>query len=218
MAKKTAGTIVYVETALATGKAITGITQADPAVVTCPSHGYSDGDLIKITGVVGMQQVNNRAFIIDNQDTNSFELKNIDSTDYTAFSSGGSPETGLAQKVTLSAVGEVRDIPEMGGTEPNEFDVSHLLSVAEEKLAGLPRQSNVSFNVWFDPSTANHLTLLKANEDLEDRAFKITNPTSWNLGIVAQVGGVKVSGGDVNSAFSATVTLLPRAAGAWSTI
>ncbi len=34
--------------------------------------------------------------------------------------------------------------------------------------------------------------------------------------LVAQVAGVRVTAGDVNSALSATVTLLPRAAGAWS--
>jgi hypothetical protein len=35
-------------------KTITGITQANPAVVTSNSHGYSNGDEIKITSVVGM--------------------------------------------------------------------------------------------------------------------------------------------------------------------
>jgi len=53
---------------------------------------------------------------------------------------------------------------------------------------------------------------------LEDRCFLITQPTTWKMSFVAQVGGVKVSGGDVNSAYSASVSLLPRAAGAWSTI
>jgi len=223
MAKKTAGTIVYIQTgALAAVKVITGISKANPAVVTCPTHGYSNGDIVKITGVIGMQQVNNRCFVVDGATDspltpNSFKLKGVDSSNYTTFSTN-SPGTGHAQKVTTTAVGEVRDIPEMGGTEPNEFDVSHLQSVAEEKLAGLPRQSNISFNIWFDPNTAGHTLLLRANEDLEDRCFLITQPTTWKMSFVAQVGGVKVSGGDVNSAYSASVSLLPRAAGAWSTI
>jgi hypothetical protein len=220
MAIKTAGTVVYVQSAaLAAGKAITGITKANPAVVTCTGHSYTDGDIIKITGVVGMQQVNNRAFVVDGisdsptTGVNSFKLKGCDSTNYTTYTSGGN-----AYKATMSAVGEVTSLPELGGTEPNEFDVSHLQSVAEEKLAGLPKQSNVSFNVWFDIATANHQTLLRANEDLEDRVFYFTKPTNWRMSIVAQVGGFKVTGGDVNSAYSGTVTLLPRAAGAWSDV
>lgn len=224
MAKKTQGTIVYMQSgALAAGKVITGITKANPAVVTCPSHGFSDGDVIVITGVAGMQQVNNRAFIVDgvshspSTGANAFQLKGVDSTNYTAFSSS-SPETGTAEKATMVAVGEVTSIPEMGGTEPNEIDVSHLQSIATEKLAGIPRQANVSFNVWFDLATSMHSSLLLANEDLEDRVFKFSNPTAWNMSIVAQVGGVRVTAGDVNSAYSATVTLLPRGAGAWSSV
>ena len=221
MAQKTSGTVVYMQTgALGAAKTITNITKANPAVVTCASHGFSDGDIVVISNVGGMQQVNNRVFVVDNAtgsplSPNSFELKGCDSTNYTAFSSA-SPELGTAQEATMLAIGEVRDIPEMGGTEPSEFDVSHLQSVAEEKLAGLPKQSNVSFNIWFDIATTGHQDLLRANEDLENRAFHFTKPTSWNMTILAQVGGVRVSGGDVNTAYSATVTLLPRAAGAWS--
>jgi len=215
MAKKAQGTAVYVSTAAAAGKTITGITQANPAVVTCTAHGYTDGDVVWITGVVGMQQVNNRAFIVDGSGDspltpNSFQLKGVNSTNYTTYVSGGE-----AAKATMSAVGEVSGIPEMGGSEPNEIDVSHLQSIASEKLAGIPRQSNVSFNVWFDVATANHKELLLANEDLEDRVFKFSQST-WDMTIVGQVGGFRVTAGDVNSAISGTVTLLPRAAAAWA--
>lgn len=215
MAIKTQGTIVYMETALAAAKTITGASLGSPGAgavtITSSTHGYTNGDVIKITGVGGMQQINNRAFIVASSVTNSFVLKGTNASAYTAYTSGGS-----AFKATMSAVGEVRDIPEMGGTEPNEFDVSHLLSIAEEKLAGLPRQASVSFNVWFDLTTAMHSTLLNANEDLVDRVFHFYRPSSFNMTLVAQVAGVRVTAGDVNSAYAATVTLTPRAAGAWS--
>lgn len=224
MAIKTSGTVVYMQSgALAAGKKILGITQANPAVVSSTAHGYTDGDVVKIENVSGMQQVNDRAFIVAGATgsplaPNSFQLKSINSTNYTAFVSSGSPEEGIASKATMVAVGEVRDIPEMGGTEPNEFDVSHLLSISEQKLAGLPKQANVSFNVWFDLNTSMHQELLLANEDLEDRVFRFYKPNSFNLTIVCQVGGVRVTAGDVNSAYAATVSLLPRAAGAWSVV
>jgi hypothetical protein len=215
MAIKTQGTIVYMETALAAAKTITAASTGSPGSgevqITSATHGYTDGDVIKITGVVGMQQLNNRAFIVDNATTNTFTLKGTNASAYTAYGSGGS-----AYKVTMSAVGEVKDIPEMGGTEANEFDVSHLLSIAEEKLAGLPKQAGISFNVHFDLTTANHVELLNANEDLEDRVFKFYKPSSFNLTTVAQVGGFRITAGDVNSAYAGTVQLVPRAAGAWS--
>ena len=75
-------------------KTITGITQANPAVVTSATHGYSNGDFIIITSVVGMTQVNGVTFKVANQTTNTFELQtvngtNINSTAYTAYSSAG---------------------------------------------------------------------------------------------------------------------------------
>ena len=219
MAKKTQGTIVYMQSGnVASVKAITGISKAAEAKVTCTSHGYVDGDVVKIIGVVGMQEVNDHCFIVTGvanrspvSGANAFYLKGVNSADYTTYTSGGG-----AYKATMAAVGEVTSIPEMGGTEPNELDVSHLQSVASQKLAVLPKQSNVSFNVWFDLTTAMQSDLLKANEDLNDRCFHFTLPGSFNLAVLAQVGGFKVTAGDVNSAYSGTVTLLPRGAGSWS--
>lgn len=73
---------------------ITGITQANPAVVTITSHPFSDGDWVYISSVAGMTEVNNKFFKVANSATNTFELQdvygnNIDSTSYTAYSSGG---------------------------------------------------------------------------------------------------------------------------------
>ena len=75
-------------------KTITGITAADPAVVTSSSHGYSDGDFVTISSVVGMTEVNNKTFKVSNKTTNTFELQDVDGNDinssgYTAYSSAG---------------------------------------------------------------------------------------------------------------------------------
>lgn len=68
---------------------ITDITAADPAVVTITAHGYSNNDMVYITGVVGMTQANGRYFRISNVTTDTFELTGVDSSGYTAYSSGG---------------------------------------------------------------------------------------------------------------------------------
>lgn len=73
---------------------ITNITQADPAVVTISSHGYSDGDEIYIAGVVGMTELNGAFYKVAGATTNTFELQDrdgndVDSSGFTAYSSGG---------------------------------------------------------------------------------------------------------------------------------
>ena len=70
-------------------KNITNITQANPAVVTVASHGYSNGDDVWINSVGGMTEINGRRFRIANVTTNTFELSGVDSTGYTAYTSGG---------------------------------------------------------------------------------------------------------------------------------
>jgi hypothetical protein len=68
---------------------ITGITRANPAVVTAAAHGYSNGQTVLITSVVGMTEVNNTMFTIGNVAANTFELTGIDSSSYDAYVAGG---------------------------------------------------------------------------------------------------------------------------------
>lgn len=72
-----------------TGKGITGITKAYPAVVTAPSHGFVTGDQVQIQSVSGMVQVNNGFFTVGNTTVNTLELSGIDSSSYTTYTSGG---------------------------------------------------------------------------------------------------------------------------------
>jgi hypothetical protein len=79
---------------LESNKTITGITQANPGVVTSTAHGYSNGDTVVITGVVGMTQVNGKRFKVASVAANTFQLQDIDgnnvnTTSYTAYTSGG---------------------------------------------------------------------------------------------------------------------------------
>ena len=79
---------------LESNKTITGITQANPGVVTSTSHGFSNGDTVVITGVVGMTQVNGKRFKVASVAANTFALQDIDgvnvnTTSYTAYTSGG---------------------------------------------------------------------------------------------------------------------------------
>jgi len=70
-------------------KTITGATAANPVVITSASHGYSNGDEVFISGVVGMTEINGRWFTVANQAANTFELSGEDGTSHTAYVSDG---------------------------------------------------------------------------------------------------------------------------------
>lgn len=82
-------------------KAITGITQAAPAVVTAPGHGVPDGWRVAVASVQGMREINaklpgkgepplfsdfTRARPLN---VNELELNEVNSLDFTAYDSGG---------------------------------------------------------------------------------------------------------------------------------
>lgn len=85
----TAGFAEYNSAFGTSAKTITGITQANPAVVTSAAHGYSTGHYIQPSSVTGMTEVNGNVYHVTNVDANSFQLTGINSTDFTAYSSGG---------------------------------------------------------------------------------------------------------------------------------
>ena len=79
-------------------KTITGITSANPAVVTSNGHGLQNGTKIVISGVVGMTEVNTNTYYVQNTATNTFSLSssddptvttNVDSSAFTGYTSGG---------------------------------------------------------------------------------------------------------------------------------
>ncbi len=78
--------------------AITGITKANPAVVTAAAHGHSNGDTVYIAGVGGMTQVNGFNYTVAGATTDTFQLLGINSTGFTTYTSGG---TVTGQHVTL---------------------------------------------------------------------------------------------------------------------
>lgn len=76
-------------------KNITNITQANPGVFTSASHGFSVGQELEIDGILGMDELNNRNFLVNSVPTaNSYTLKYrdgtlVDTTGFSAYVSGG---------------------------------------------------------------------------------------------------------------------------------
>lgn len=145
MAERTKKTILRVETARAAAKTISGLTAANPGVVSATSHGYANAAIVYIDGVVGMTEVNDRAFVVANQASGTFELKGVNTTNYTAYASGGS-----AYLATMTKVAEVTNIT-VGGGGSQQIDVTNLESDSIEQLAGLPNLGTIGMDI-----TLNH--------------------------------------------------------------
>lgn len=122
---------VRVSTGTGTAKTITGITKANPAIVTSTGHAIPDGSVIYLDAVTGMVEVNARAFVTASSTANTFALRGVDSQPYTAYVSGGT-----CNILTMSAIGNTKSF-NIGLDEATEVDVTNLQSIAKEFRLGL---------------------------------------------------------------------------------
>ena len=74
-----------VELPVISSKEITAITKATNAVITCPSHGFTNGTKLYLNNITGMTEINNMVVnIINVIDSNNFSV-NINTLSYSTF-------------------------------------------------------------------------------------------------------------------------------------
>lgn len=107
--------------------AITAISRTAPGVVTAPGHGYSTGDEIVLSGIVGMTQLNGQNVKVVVLDANTLSLTDLDGNGlstlgYTAYVSGG-----VTQRVyTVSSPFLTADLPNLNFAQSaNEMTIVH---------------------------------------------------------------------------------------------
>jgi|TARA_Y100000310_G_scaffold250498_1_gene256728 hypothetical protein len=151
---------------------ISGATRANPVVITDTGHGYSDGDEVYISGVVGMTELNGKYYLVANKNTNDFELTdidgaNIDGTGYTAYSSAGT----AARVYTLTTTFLTADIPSLQFAQSAD-----VLYVAHPSYA--PKKITRSA----------HTTWTIADITFTDGPYQIENITTTTLTAAAATG------------------------------
>jgi hypothetical protein len=130
---------------------ITGITSAEPPVVSYTGTDPTDGERIYITGVVGMEEVNNKYYRIANVDATNDTLEltdessgdDIDGTAFTAYTSGGKgvicPHYGYNRKFPIPSdclrivefsgmVGVTHNLGGLGSSSDHTIEAGHLLT------------------------------------------------------------------------------------------
>lgn len=169
---------VSIQSAIAAADTITGITKANPGVVTSTSHGWANGDYVYYN-VDGMYQLDERIVRAANVTANTAELSGLDTTNFDTFSSGTGQVITFGTSVT-TAVG----ISGSGG-EFEFADVTTIHDAARKQIPSFSSALTFTFDMIFDPADAA-LAALKAASDLKaKRAMKIT----WSTGAIMVLNG-----------------------------
>ena len=168
-AKVWSGVAIAVQSALATALTVTGITKANPAVVTYTGTDPSNGDyaLLKIQG---MHQLDYRVVRVANVNGagNTFECEGVDSSAYDTFSSGTAEVITFG--TTLSIVGSLS----VSGGDFNMIDVTTVHDSVNKQIPGNANPIVISMNCDWDPSDAGLVALKSASDAKAVRCIRVT--------------------------------------------
>jgi len=158
---------VAMQSVLATGDTITGITKANPGVVTSTGHGILDGEYVVLTSV-GMSQLDQRVVRAANVTANTFELEGVDTTNFDTFTSGS------CQVITFGTTfGTIKSLSGSGG-DFSFVDTTTIHDSVATQIPGIASASTYSFdNIW-DVADAGLIAMKAASDTKAKRAFKFT--------------------------------------------
>lgn len=133
---------------LASGMSITGITKANPAVVTASSHGLSTGDKVYISGISGNDAtLNGQVYTITKVDSNNVSLNGVTTTKN--YGSGG----GTIQKCLTSTCSLVATTSTAHGFITGD-DISFSGIVGPTSLNGVTQTITKLTSTTFDTGVA----------------------------------------------------------------
>ena len=203
-------TTIQVQTVLGSDLTITGISQASEAVVTA-THALSIGDIVVISGVVGMTQINNKVVRVGAINTTvDFTCEDLDSTGFTAWASGGA-----ANEVTLGASFDNVTNLSLPDQTANRITVTSVSDNEEQQIQGLDAAPTGSFSVNADPLSATSIVLAAASDDKLRRVFVVTLKNGY-VGIMnAFVSGGAGIDGAAGAVATGTVSLTLRNRPQW---
>lgn len=199
------GSTFGVQTGLGASKTVTGITNADPGVVSSTAHGFVTGDVVELSSIEGMTEVNGNLYAVDNEASGSFELAATDTTDYGTFEAG-SPADGIARPVTFGSFCELTGANQQDAGA-DQIEVSTICSDAKEFEQGLSDSGTLQLDFNWAGNETVQAALRTAKVSGDKLAFKVTFPGTGGFAIM--IGTVQQTSfqGQVNGVWTASATI-----------
>ena len=153
--------------------AVTGITQASPAVVTAADHGLVNGDVVELAAILGMTELNGISAPVKVLTTSTFALVGVDSTDYTEYTSGGT-----AKPLVFIETCQHKSYSGFDG-QASERDTTTLCSTAKEKKTGLQDFGGMSAELHYVEDDPFQVEFKIAKSDNLGRWFRLQKANKY---------------------------------------
>ena len=171
MASVPTGTIFSLATVFAAAKAVSAISNAVEASVSCTAHGYQVGDIVQLYS--GWGRLNRRAAKVKSVTTDAFVAEGINTTnqEFYPLGSGG----GTVRKIsTFQQINKILN-PSNSGGEAKNITVKFLESDVEENINDGFSAITETFDIDADEfGQASYAALVNLSEVQTDTVLKKT--------------------------------------------
>jgi hypothetical protein len=198
------GSTFAVQTGTEAPIVITGITTADPPVVSATAHGLILGDVGKIDNLDAPAELNGGTYAVDNPSAGTFELAGVEGAGYAPFDAG-TPDA-LFIPATFSDFCELTGMNQQGGGA-DQIEVSTICSTKKEFEQGLGDSGTLQLDFNLAPMEAVQTALREAEISGDQIAFKVVLPTDG--GTCIMIGTVQATSfqGTVNGVWTGSATI-----------
>lgn len=182
-------------------QAVSAVTKALRAVITATGSDLDPASVVKITGALGMTQINDQLIVADDTATNTFEAANIDSTGYSTYTGGG--------VLSVAEFGEMCELTGMNQQDgaADQTEVSTICSTAKEFEQGLGDSGTLQLDFNYAPLESTQAALRAAKKSGDAIAFSVSFPK--NGGVAIMFGTVQQTSfqGQVNGVYTGSATI-----------
>jgi hypothetical protein len=198
------GALVAIANGYATARAMSAVTNADPAVATLEaSHGIVTGDYIEVTS--GWSRLTDKVVKAGTVATNDVPLLGIDTTATSIYAAGAG--VGTVRRVTgWTQLSQILQSTSNGG-EQQFLEYQFLESDAQKRIPTFKSAAGLQFSIADDPSLAGYILAAEANDDRMPRAVRITLPNGAVIVYNAYISLNKTPSLTVNEIMACEVTL-----------
>lgn len=199
-ATKWSNIAVAVQSAIAAAKTITGISKANPGVVTAVAHGYTTGDYVLLS-VQGMSQIDQMVARIIQLTADTFSLEGIDTTNFSTFTSGSAQK--LTMGTTLSSMVSIN----ASGGDFSFIDVTTIHDNVKKQIPGVANPATFSFESLWDVSDAGLIALKSASDQSAQRAVLFTFANGQKLAFAGYIGATLLPTGGAQDVVKTQVVI-----------
>lgn len=191
---------LQVQSALGSDVTITGITNANPAVVSA-TNSLSDGDIVVLSGIVGMEKLNGRAARVTSSSGSAFSLEGIDTTSTSVW--GTYSSAGVANEISSWATFGNATGLDLADGAPENLDATTIDAESRQTELGHDASIVGTIPLFSDPLDAGTAEVISAATTRAARVFKLVTQKGtvwiWNATSVSGGQGMSASIGNIGT-------------------